>query len=633
MCGIAGFIEPSVPSEDRERAVLRMCNAMVHRGPDDYGMATRGPATIGMRRLAIFDPLNGGQPMTTPDGRHTIVFNGAIYNFNVLKAELEAGGWNFRTRCDTEVLLAALAEWGEAALDRLRGMYAFALWDAEEQRLLLARDPFGIKPLYFAHKGERLVFGSEIAAILESGAVDASIDPSAVADYLAWFAVPAPKTIYQGILSLRPGEGLRFCRGKAEVFRGRGFSPAAPASPGAGSRDSFIANLREHLNDTIRAHVLADVQVGAFLSGGLDSAVIAGLMSREARVALKTFTIGFEEDDFSEADEAEQTARHLGSVHHTRILTGDEVARDLDKFLEACDQPTGDGVNTYYVSQTAQQGGIKVALSGLGGDELFGGYPSFRNTPALGKRLPAWRMLPKPLQSLVVGGLRMGTTRSRKLADVLEFANDAHEVGALQRRVFSTNRQLSVLAPAVVEQLGSCPPFHPRLEELRAELGSINLFSLVSAWEMRTYMADVLLRDSDVMSMRNSIELRVPFVDRPLVDWVWSQPERFKYDPKRPKAALVEAAIDVLPSSFAHRRKRGFTLPFPIWMRKDLKPFLDDTFSDKSIGKSGLFASLPIQGMWRAFLRGSDNREWSRIWSLAVLISFANRGRNPRSGL
>jgi asparagine synthase (glutamine-hydrolysing) len=301
VCGIAGFVDQGTRSEAREDAVMRMCAAMVHRGPDDSGSASIGPATIGMRRLAIFDPAHGHQPMVTPDGRHTLVFNGALYNYRALQGELEAAGWVFHTRCDTEVLLAALAQWGEAALGRLRGMFAFALWDAADDSLLAARDPFGIKPFYFRHDGGRLLFASEVSALLASGAAPAEIDPRAVAEYLGWLAVPAPRTIYRGISSLQPGELLRFRRGKIEIRAAWSFRSIPEDSPPCASRGEFVRGLRERLDDSIRAHLLADVPVGAFLSGGLDSAVVAGLMSRAGGAPLRTFSIGFEEAGYSEA--------------------------------------------------------------------------------------------------------------------------------------------------------------------------------------------------------------------------------------------------------------------------------------------------------------------------------------------
>jgi len=455
-----------------------------------------------------------------------------------------------------------------------------------------------------------------------------------VADYLAWFAVPAPRTIYRGIASLQPGECLRLRRGQLDIRAAWSFKAVPDGPAPCASRDEFVRGLRERLDDTIRAHMAADVPVGAFLSGGLDSAVVAGLMSRATASPLKTFSIGFEEQRFSEVADAEASARHFGAVHQTRIVTGAEVARDVGKIISACDQPTGDGVNTYYASQAARAGGVKVALSGLGGDELFGGYPSFRTLPVLALWLPLWRRLPEPQRSFLADSLGAGGTRARKLADILRSAGDPHELAAMQRRVFSEPRRRSLLAPDVVAQIGKSNPFHPRLEAMRGEVGERDLFSLVSAWETRTYMADVLLRDSDVMSMRHSLELRVPFVDRPLVEWLWRQPACFRDDRRNPKSALREAAADVLPPGLANRRKRGFTLPFAVWMRRDLRPFLEDTFASPSIAKSGLFAAGPVRALWGEFASKGEDREWSRVWSLAVLIAFVNLkpGSPPKAG-
>jgi asparagine synthase (glutamine-hydrolysing) len=578
-----------------------------------------------MRRLAIFDPANGHQPMVTGDGRFHLVFNGAIYNHRELRAELGPQGYAFKTNCDTEVLLAAFAHWGEACLPRLRGMFSFAVWDAREQRLFLARDAFGIKPLYVHHDGPRLLFASESNALLASGAIATEIDPSAVADYLSWLAVPAPRTIWRGLSSLRPGECATFQAGRLDVHAWWTFqkipSEAAPCT----TRAEFIRELRTRLDDTIRAHLLADVPVGAFLSGGLDSAVIVALMQRAGAARLKTFSIGFDESEFSEAALAEKTARHLGTEHHASVLTGAQVSGDLEKILGSLDQPTGDGINTYYVSRAARAGGVTAALSGLGGDELFGGYPSFRDLPRLARWLPLWRSLPSGLRETVLGRLARRGTRARKFADFLRHANNAHELAALQRRVFSETTGRSLLHPDLQAALPRQPPHHPQLATLAAELAAAGHFELISAWELRTYMADVLLRDSDVMSMRHSLELRVPFVDRPLVEWLWHQPARFKDDRAHPKSALADAVADVLPPEILHRKKQGFTLPFAVWMRRELRPFLEETFSTASTGRSGFFAAEAVQGFWKNFLAGDDTREWSRVWSLAVLIAFVNR--------
>ena len=607
-----------------------MCTSMLHRGPDDGGMETVGDATLGMRRLAIFDPTHGHQPMVTPDGRHILIFNGAIYNFRVLRDELAVAGYPFRTNCDTEVLLAAYARWGEQCLPRLQGMFAFAVWDAHERTLFLARDPFGIKPLYYHQEiGGRLLFASELNALLTSGAFSAEIDPQAVADYLAWFAVPAPRTIYRGVRSLRPGECATLRDGHLVIRSYWNFGSMRHDQAVCATPEDFTAELRRRLEATIRAHVVADVPVGAFLSGGLDSAIVTGLMTRLTGTRLKTFSIGFAEAGYSEADAAAQTARHFGTDHHTVELSGKQVAGDLGDILAHLDQPTGDGINTYYASQAAHAGGVTVALSGLGGDELFGGYPSFRDLPRLARWLPWWRRLPETARDLIIDRLRRGDTRRRKLADFLRHARDLPDLAALQRRVFDGATRRSLLHPDVNRALSNPRAHHPELDSLRAELAGAGQFETISAWELRTYMADVLLRDSDVMSMRHSLELRVPFIDRPFIEWLWQQPARFKDDQNPPKAALAAAVRDILPPDLLHRRKQGFTLPFAIWMKRELRPFLEATFATDSVNRSGLFEPDAAQTLWRGFVTGHDEREWSRVWSLAVLIAFANRRAAP----
>lgn len=625
MCGIAGLVNPQGSQEERASAVARMCAAMPHRGPDDHGMANVSVATLGMRRLAIFDPKNGRQPMQSPDGRLTLVFNGAIYNFRELRPELARQGWAFRTECDTEVLLAGLALWGEACLDRLRGMFAFAAWDERDQSLLLARDPFGIKPLYYRHEGERLLFASEVGALTASRMFAADVDPHAVGDYLSWLAVPAPRTIYRDVFALRPGECATFARGQLSIRAAWDFRGGASAQRCPGHAE-FTRELRTRLEDTIRAHVVADVPVGAFLSGGLDSAAIVALMSRTTAGPLRTFSIGFDEAGYSEATEAEANARHLGTQHDARVLTGRQVGQDIETLLAAMDQPTGDGINTYYASQLARAGGVKVALSGLGGDELFGGYPAFHDVPRLARWLPVWRAVPGPLRRGFVARLGRGDTRQRKLADFLQHARNLPELAALQRRVFSDHARRPLLRPEVAQALETQSPFHPELAALREELAGAPPFHVISAWEMRTYMADVLLRDSDVMSMAHSLELRVPFIDRRFVEWLRQQAPEFLDTPNQPKSALAEATSDLLPPALLTRRKRGFTLPFALWMKRELRPFLDETFSTASVARTGFFEPAAVAQVWDRYLQADDAREWSRVWSLAVLIAFVNRG-------
>lgn len=628
MCGIAGIVSPRLDSGVREEAIARMVQRQQHRGPDDRGLCSQGPATLGMCRLAIIDPANGHQPMLSPDGRFSLIFNGAIYNYRELQAGLAARGWIFKTNCDTEVLLAAFVLDGAACLRQLRGMFAFALWDAQEQKLFAARDPLGIKPLYYARlPGTGVVFASELNALLASGQVPREIDPVSVSEYLAWFSVPAPRTIYRGVANLPPGHCLTADAGgrlKTEPW----WQMPAPTRPGqiATNYHDFVHGLRHQLEDSIRAHRVADVPVGAFLSGGMDSTAIVGLMTKSGASRLKTFSLIFGEAGFSEQASARLAAQAFGTEHHEELITGARVAADLPRILGSFDQPTGDGINTYYASQTARQGGVTVALSGLGGDELFGGYPSFRDLPRLNRLLPLWRQLPGTLRTMIIDRLRSRSgARARKLADFLAHARDLHELASLQRRVLPETARLALLSPDTRAQVQRLGPNHPMLDDFTSELMGADAFQVISAWELRTYMADVLLRDSDVFSMTHSLELRVPFVDRVLLEWLWPQPAYFKSDPRYPKKALADATADLVPAAIRQRRKQGFTLPFSRWMLVELRPFLDETFSPASLAACPWLEPVATAQVWADYKIQSDPRAWSRVWTLAVLISFANR--------
>lgn len=625
MCGIAGIIQSSLPPPEREAAVCRMTARQRHRGPDDEGLVSWEDGTLGMCRLAIFDPANGRQPMTTPDGRYRLVFNGAIYNHRELRAELEGLGRVFATHCDTEVLLHAYAQWGRSCLPRLRGMFAFAVWDAAERVFFAARDPLGIKPFYYARTDDGgLVFGSEVRAVLASRLVPAEIDPVAVGDYLAWFAVPPPRTIMRGVYNLPAGHSLLLGPDRrVQVLKWWRLPEVAPAASRPGAE--FGRQLRAQLEDTIRAHRLADVPVGAFLSGGLDSTAVVALMRHCGADKLKTFSITHEEPEFAEGAHARLAARELGTEHHEEVLTGDRLAAELPAILASFDQPTGDGINSYYASRIARQGGVKVALSGLGGDELFGGYPSFRDMPRLARWLPRWRMLPRGGRDLIVARLRLGSSRQRKLADFLQHGRDLHDLCALRRRVLSESTRRELLTPEAWESAARQGPYHPMLDDFVGELNGADANQTVMAWEMRTYMSDVLLRDSDVFSMANSLELRVPFVDERLLRWWWNQPAAWRLPPGPPKAVLAEATSDLVPAAVRQRTKQGFTLPFPLWMRAQLRPFLAEVFSAGSLAACPWLDSARVHAEWAAFDGGADTRNWSRVWTLAMLVAYANR--------
>ncbi len=632
MCGIAGIISPKWDRRAREDAVARMVNRQQPRGPDARGFHNQGPTTLGMCRLAIIDPAQGHQPMVSSDERFSLIFNGTIYNYQELQAELAARGWIFKTKSDTEVLLAAYALDGAACLGTLRGMYAFAIWDAQAQTLFAARDSFGIKPLYYAQLPDGgLAFASELNALLASGHVSREIDPLSVSEYLAWFSVPAPRTIYRGIANLPPGHWLKVnAEGRCQTAAW----DQLPAPTGSAlittNYHDFVHGLRHQLDDTIRAHRVADVPVGAFLSGGLDSTAIVGLMVKSGANRLKTFSLIFNEAEFSEQTSARLAAAAFGTEHHEELITGARVATDLPRILASFDQPTGDGINTYYASQMARQGGVTVALSGLGGDELFGGYPSFRDLPRLHRLLPAWRRVPRKLRAALVNQLRARpSTRARKLADFLAHARDLHELASLQRRVLPETARLALLAPEARAQARRLGPNHPMLDDFTSELMGADPFQIISAWELRTYLANVLLRDSDVFSMTHSLELRVPFVDRKLLAWLWAQPTHFKYNARSPKKALADATADLVPSAIRARHKQGFTLPFSRWLRAELRPFLHETFNSASLAACPWLDPITTAQVWTDYQKQKDDRAWSRVWTLAVLINFANRRSTP----
>jgi len=627
MCGIAGFVSSRESAESRTEAIRRMCAAMVHRGPDDEGYATVHEASLGMRRLAIFDPAHGHQPMQTADGRYTLVFNGAIYNHRELRAELEQAGHAFKTHCDTEVLLLAYAHWQEKCLPRLRGMFAFAIWDDRERRLFAARDPLGIKPLYYASTPAGLLFASELNALRASRQVENVIDPAGVADYLARLAVPPPRTIYRGLRNLPPGHALVLDPSRRLSTWAWWHLPAPGPTPTTEKTYAgFVAGLRARLDDTVNAHRLADVPVGAFLSGGLDSSALVGLMARASPGRLKTFSVIFAESEYSEQAGAALVAKTFDTEHHEFTLTGTQVAADLPRILRTMDQPTGDGINTWYASQAARNGGVTAALSGLGSDELFGGYPSFRDGPRLKRLLGVWSSLPAVLRHRLLSHLRArGSTRALKLADVLSSARDLHEIASLRRRVLPESTLMGLLTPEARELMQRQGPHAPLFDEFVDDLIGADNFQILSAWELRTYMADVLLRDSDVCSMAHSLELRVPFADTSLLAWLWPQLARFKQAPGRSKQALADAVSDLLPPAILKTPKRGFTLPFACWMKHELRPFLEATFAPAALASCPWLDASVVQRLWQDFLHRHDPRAWSRVWTLAVLIAFANR--------
>ncbi|HNZ96408.1 MAG TPA: asparagine synthase (glutamine-hydrolyzing) [Thermoanaerobaculia bacterium] len=562
MCGLNGILRlvPDASPPDREE-LRRTREAMAARGPDGEGewRSPGGELALGHRRLAILDlSPAGAQPMTTPDGRYTVVCDGEIYNFRELRRELAAAGVSFRTASDTEVLLHLVARDGLAGLSRLRGMYAFALWDDAEKSLLLARDPFGIKPLYYAAGRGTFRFASQVRALTAGGAVGEQLDPAALAAFLLWGSVPEPWTIRRAVRALPAGHAVRVAAGRVGEPERLPVAPlAAPLAPAAA------------LAESVAAHLVADVPVALFLSSGIDSGLVAALARRALAEPPVAFTVTFEGWEGQARDEAPlacAVARSLGLRHVERRLGREEVAAHWAEALAAMDQPSIDGFNTFLVARLAREEGIKVALSGLGGDELLGSYPSFTDVPRWARRASRLARLPGLATAwpALAKHLRPGQP---KLAGLLAHGTTVPGAYFLRRGLFLPEELPALLgAAAAREALAEIAPVAfaaSRLAAPRPDGGrAADDWTAVQALETALYLRHQLLRDSDWAAMASGVELRVPFVDVPL--WQALAAHGFEPARRRGKATLARAAAPELPAALFSRPKTGSQVPNPL---------------------------------------------------------------------
>lgn len=607
MCGIWGAINIA----DREMAEAA-ARAMHHRGPDDYGVfISEGPvpASLVNTRLAIIDLSPAAQqPMSNDDGSLWIVYNGELYNYRALRAILIDAGCQFTSQSDTEVILRAYETWGENCLEHFRGMFAFAIWDIKLGRLFAARDRLGVKPLYYLHSGKTLLFGSELKALLASGLITPRLNYAALHHYLSFYAVPAPYTILESVLALPAGHFLVFQDGRLSFTRYWNIPPAEPLAMSAGE---IVVRLRELLEEAVRLRMVADVPVGAFLSGGVDSSAVVALMTRISGEPLKTFSIGFGQEgkDLDERSDARVLAESYGTDHHEVIVTGAQIRDQLDDIVTAMDQPTGDGLNTYLVSQATAQH-VKVALSGLGGDELFAGYPQFR----LFQRAQAWERLPGAVRAAVHGGAALLGGRLRRAADWL----DSDLLGRYERvrLLYDEATKLSLYTPDTMNALAAPESSREYLSTLLHPVET-DMLAQLARLELTGYMTHTLLRDTDAMSMAHSLEVRVPLIDHRLVEFATRIPIALKLRDGRSKWIFIQALRDILPPEVIERPKRGFEMPVAAWMRNELRPVLDDLFSRRTIEQRGLFRYEAIVEIYERFLRGEE--PYMRAWALAVV--------------
>ncbi|MFY9558903.1 MAG: asparagine synthase (glutamine-hydrolyzing) [Terriglobales bacterium] len=624
MCGIFGVVaRGGWPSLDILEKATR---TLAHRGPDGAGtVVIDSPAEFGQlgfahTRLSIIDlsPL-GRQPMQDPSTGNWIIFNGEIYNFRELRRELEELGNTFRSQSDTEVILVAYRVWGEDCLVRLRGMFAFALWDSPRKRLLLARDPMGIKPLYYYQSERFFLFASEVRSLLQAGLVPRKVDSTGALSYLAFGSVYEPWTIVEGVRAVPPGHVLTVAEGS--VSAREYWSPLRSAASRVGEDEqkrngTGTERLSEILRDAVLSHLVSDVPVGVFLSGGIDSSSLVAVLSRHG-VRANTFSLVFREEEFNEAQYSREVARRFGTEHQEIPVSQDDTLAALPDALRAMDQPTMDGINTYLVSAKTRAAGVKVALTGLGADEMFAGYSNFRRVPKMESFAARFRRLPvlarRPLAASVamVAGK---TDRNRKLAELASPEDSFVHPYFLVRGLFARTEQRALFRAREYEEAEQA--LECVLRESVAESAALDPVNRVSYLESHWYMRNTLLRDSDFMSMAHGLELRVPFLDRALVEACFRIPGKRKLQGKLPKSLLLASLGVELPREIVRRPKRGFTLPFERWLRGEMRPVVEDALLSGHRGQTSLNPGA-VRDVWHRFLAGETS--WSRPWSLFVL--------------
>lgn len=615
MCGIAGIMALTGESgRSFYPHTASMCQAMLHRGPDDGNILALGSACLGHRRLSIIDTTSRGrQPFLNEAQNILLAANGEIYNYQTLRKEFISQGHSFVSDSDSEVILHAYEAYGEDFLHHLRGMFAFSIYDHRSLTLVLARDRFGIKPIYYAAKRGRLIFASEIKALLASGLVERDLDFESLDHYLSLGYVPPPRTIFKEIQALPPAHLLTYQQGRLEI---RNYWDITSVPKQLLTSEQMIAGLRHQLEQSIRHHAVSDVEVGAFLSGGMDSSAIVGLWNQILKTPIRSFSIGFDTGPsrLNELFYAKRMAQHFNTLHQEVIIRGTDIRSEVNRFIYAMDQPSFDGINTYFVSKMTHEQGLKVALSGLGADEIFGGYSTFRFIPFIANGLPFWNKIPTEIKISLSGllakimAMRGGQTRAKKMEQISKVSTLSDLYALMRQNLGQEDKSKLYHFPSS----GGFPFPEERMEEK-----SLSPWEWVSYLEMQNYLNWRLLRDTDAMSMAHSLEVRVPFVDHELVEYIWSLPHGWEKKWGYPKRLLKAALKDILPSEILERPKQGFQLPMGDWMKAELREVVEDTLSEYSVNKRGLFHSKGIRELYRGFLQ--HRYPYESLWQFVVL--------------
>jgi asparagine synthase (glutamine-hydrolysing) len=620
MCGINGII--SKTTDDKESRIKAMNQRLSHRGPDDDGVWIDVNVALGHRRLSIIDlSAAGHQPMVSACGRYVMVFNGEVYNFSDLKSRFN---YPYRSNTDSEVILAAWTKMGHKCVDLFNGMFAIAVWDRQEQSLTLVRDRMGIKPIYWSHNDNGFSFSSEVRALLASGMVSKELNKDSVVDFLRYQTVQTPDTILRDVQMVIPGTILYYNLNNNKVTTESYWSPFKKFEKfefeeTGDDYERVKKNIRHLFFESVERRLVADVPFGAFLSGGIDSSAVVGAMARVSSNRIDTFNITFSEDEFSEAPYARYIADMHQTNHHEIHLKPEDFLHLLPDALAAMDHPSGDGPNTWVVSKMTKEAGITMALSGLGGDEVFGGYAIFNRMAALEKLKWLWK-LPVSLRRMAGNGFSfikpgVANLKVKRLLEMKEY--NFEEAFAISRQALMDN-QLKGLINMV--QL----PLHNPIKWLKRHNlnGDTDLLSRVSVSEMTTYMQNVLLRDSDQMSMAHALEVRVPFLDHELIEYVLSLPDNLKR-PVSPKKLLVDSMPDILPDYIVNRPKMGFVFPWRDWLKGELHTYADERI--RSIAERELFNEKGVINLWKSFLNGDRSVTFSRVWPLVVLEEWMRK--------
>jgi asparagine synthase (glutamine-hydrolysing) len=596
---------------DPER-LRAMSATLVHRGPDSDGQLVEGPVGLAARRLSIIDLETGDQPIANEDGTVHVVQNGEIYNYRELRAGLEHAGHRFATRSDTEVLVHLYEEHGDGFAQRLRGMFAVAVWDARQRRLVLARDPFGIKPLYYRDTADGLAFASELRALPRG-----EIDLDALEAFLAFNSIPGPYSIFRDVRKLPPGHVLVWEDGEARVSRFARPAPVSASEVRREDQDELAEELRARLRDSVRAHLIADVQVGVLLSGGVDSSVLVALAAQESSEPVHTFSIGFEERSFDELDDARAVAQLYGTRHEELVLRPD-AALLLPALADAFDEPFADSsaLPTYLVSELAARH-VKVALSGEGGDELYGGYYTYA-ADLLALRVGRLAALARPL----VERLPSSSRRASFDYKAKRFVRAA-DLPPLERH----HAWKEIFSPEARNELLGRPSSFDAVDLLRARYGETEgaeLLARLQDLDLGTYLVDDLLVKTDRASMAHSLEARVPYLDPLVAGLAQALPTRLKVSGLRKKRLLRKAAAPLLPRRIVYGRKRGFSIPAAAWLRGELEPFARDVLSPETLRRQAFFQPAAVTRLLDRHVARKEDLS-RQLWGLLAFTLWYER--------